>query len=292
VSKGIREHLRSNIVGYIALFCFAMSGTAIALDGSNTVFSDDIVNGEVKAADIGTAEVGPADILDGGVHGAELSANSVDSSKIATDAVGASEIATDGVDTAEILNNSVRSGDVRNGTLLTEDLADGSVDSAKILDGSVGNADLADGSVTRNKITSSTFFSGDIADTGFGDFEINNNAVQSNEISDGGVGGADLSIVTRSGPDTTIPDTTGGGPAFVTPAACDAGEKALGGGVTNFGADNVYVTQTYPDPAFPGDTVATGWGASLQNFSGSDQTANAYVICTQAGVTGFKGHRH
>jgi len=292
MSRRIRGHLRSNVVGYIALFCFAMSGTAIALDGSNTVFSDDIVNGEVKAADIGTAEVGPADILDGGVHGAELSANSVDASKIATDAVGESEIATDAVDTAEILNNSVRSGDVRNGTLATEDLADGSVDSAKILDGTVGNADLADGSVTRNKITSGTFFSGDIADTGFGDFEIPNNAVQSNEISDGAVGGADLNVLTRIGPTTTIPDTTGGGPAFVLEADCDAGEKALGGGVTNFGADNVYVTQTYPKPDnIGGEDVPIGWAASLQNFSGGDVSANAWAICTHAGVTGFKG-RH
>ena len=47
-----REHIRSNVIGYIALFAFAMSGTASALDGSDTVFSDDIVNGEVKSADI------------------------------------------------------------------------------------------------------------------------------------------------------------------------------------------------------------------------------------------------
>jgi hypothetical protein len=292
VSKGIREHLRSNIVGYIALFCFAMSGTAIALDGSNTVFSDDIVNGEVKAADIGTSEVGPQDILDGGVHGAELSANSVDASKIATGAVGSDEIATDAVDTPEILNNSVRSGDVRNGTLTTDDLGTGSVASDEIADGSVGTPDLADGSVTRSKFAPFAFFGGDLGDAGFGDIELLNNSVQSNEITDGAVGGSDLNIVTRSGPTTTIPDTSGGGPAFVTPAACDSGEKALGGGVTNFGADSVYVTQTYPDPAVAGDTVATGWAASLQNFSGSDQSANAYVICTKTGLTGSKGNRH
>ena len=32
----IREHLRSNVVGYVALFCFAMSGTAVAVDGSDS----------------------------------------------------------------------------------------------------------------------------------------------------------------------------------------------------------------------------------------------------------------
>jgi hypothetical protein len=32
----IGNHIRSNVVGYVAIFLFAMSGTAIALDGSNT----------------------------------------------------------------------------------------------------------------------------------------------------------------------------------------------------------------------------------------------------------------
>ena len=37
-------------------------GTAYALDGSNTVFSDDIVNGEVRTADIRDANLTTADI--------------------------------------------------------------------------------------------------------------------------------------------------------------------------------------------------------------------------------------
>ncbi len=60
----IRNHVRSNVVGYIAIFLFAMSGTAIALDGSNTVFSDDIVNGQVKSADIGNRQVQGIDVKD------------------------------------------------------------------------------------------------------------------------------------------------------------------------------------------------------------------------------------
>ena len=57
----IGNHIRSNVVGYIALFAFAMSGTASALDGSDTVFSDDIVNGEVQSPDILDGTVGSAD---------------------------------------------------------------------------------------------------------------------------------------------------------------------------------------------------------------------------------------
>ena len=46
MSKRIAAHLRRNVYGLLALF-FALSGTAIALDGQNTVFTDDITNGEV-----------------------------------------------------------------------------------------------------------------------------------------------------------------------------------------------------------------------------------------------------
>ena len=77
MSDRIRAHLRSNVVGYIALFCFAMSGTASALDGINTVFSDDIVNGEVKAADIGTGELTSGDILNGTIDRQDLANGAV-----------------------------------------------------------------------------------------------------------------------------------------------------------------------------------------------------------------------
>ncbi len=58
------NHIRSNVVGYLALFLILTSGTAYALDGRNTVFSDDIVNGEVKTADIGNGQVRSTDVAD------------------------------------------------------------------------------------------------------------------------------------------------------------------------------------------------------------------------------------
>ena len=60
----IRDHIRGNVVGYLALFLFAMSGSAAALDGSDTVFTDDIVDGQVKTADIGTGQVRSVDVAD------------------------------------------------------------------------------------------------------------------------------------------------------------------------------------------------------------------------------------
>ena len=95
----IRNHLRSNVVGYLALFV-ALSGTAIALPATNTVFSDDIVNGEVKSKDISDSNgVRSADVRDddktgGGLAAIDLARGSVGSSEIATDGVGSPEIKT------------------------------------------------------------------------------------------------------------------------------------------------------------------------------------------------------
>ena len=45
-------------------------GSAYALDGSNTVFSDDLVNGEVKGLDLGADSVGSGKVADGPVKNA------------------------------------------------------------------------------------------------------------------------------------------------------------------------------------------------------------------------------
>jgi hypothetical protein len=83
----IRNHLRSNVIGYIALFFALSTGSAVALAGSNTVFSDDIVDNEVYRADVRN------DGLSGGGLGA------VD---LRPDSVGTSEIGNSAVDAAEI----------------------------------------------------------------------------------------------------------------------------------------------------------------------------------------------
>jgi hypothetical protein len=50
--KALLSHLRSNVVGYLALFLTLTGGTAFALQGHNTVRSDDIVNGAVRLKDL------------------------------------------------------------------------------------------------------------------------------------------------------------------------------------------------------------------------------------------------
>ena len=87
----------ANVVSSIALFLVLTGGAAYALDGSNTVFSDDIVNNEVRTADIRDANLTTADIR----------ANSITSGKIADDQVGATEVADNSLTGTDIDESSL-----------------------------------------------------------------------------------------------------------------------------------------------------------------------------------------
>jgi trimeric autotransporter adhesin len=77
VGRKIRGHIRTNVVVGATLVFTLTGGTAYALNGSNTVFSDDIANGQVKNADLAISAVNSAKIRDGGVTGADVADNSL-----------------------------------------------------------------------------------------------------------------------------------------------------------------------------------------------------------------------
>jgi hypothetical protein len=114
VSSRIQAHIRSNVIGYIALFLVLTGGTAYALDGSNTVFSDDIVDGEVKSVDL----------QDLGVANADLAGNSVGSNKINNGGVANADLGADSVSSAKVTDGSLTGGDVADNTLGTSDIDD------------------------------------------------------------------------------------------------------------------------------------------------------------------------
>jgi hypothetical protein len=69
----IRSRLTyANVVASLSLFLVLSGGTAVALTGSNTVFSDDIVDGQVKAADLGPASVAGSEVQDNSLTGADV----------------------------------------------------------------------------------------------------------------------------------------------------------------------------------------------------------------------------
>src|SRR5215217_2863344 len=96
----------ANVVASLSLFLVLSGRTAVALTGSNTVFSDDIVDNQVRSADVRNDT-----LAGGGLTAADLRAASVGGS--------------------EVTNDSLTGGDVKESTL-------GRVPQA-------GNADTLDG---------------------------------------------------------------------------------------------------------------------------------------------------
>ena len=94
MSARIREHIRSNAYGLIAIF-IALGGTAYAANtvGSadiinESILSQDIQNGQVMSGDLANNQIRSADVrddslVDGGLLAADLAPNSVRGSELA-----------------------------------------------------------------------------------------------------------------------------------------------------------------------------------------------------------------
>jgi hypothetical protein len=146
MSARIRHHIRSNVIGYLALFV-ALGGTAYATHpgGANTISSGDIIDGQVMNPDIGANAVGTGKIIDDTIRSAD----------IGTDAVNSAEITSGAVRTAEIQNGQVLSADVANNSLTGADVADtDSLGSPEI--GELGGGDVTDDSLTGTDVQESS----------------------------------------------------------------------------------------------------------------------------------------
>jgi hypothetical protein len=101
MSRRIRTHIRSNLVGYVALF-IALGGTAWAangpLAGRNTVGSSDIINSEVKSSDVGPGAVGTSEVADDSTNKA-ITAGDIANAPSGSDALDAD--ALDGFDSTD-----------------------------------------------------------------------------------------------------------------------------------------------------------------------------------------------
>jgi hypothetical protein len=98
LSARIRAYVRQQHVGLIALFLVLAGGSAYALDGSNTVFTDDIVNGAVRQPDLGVGSVSSSRIVDGDVAGIDLAPNAVTSAKVRDHTIQAADLDTSAVE--------------------------------------------------------------------------------------------------------------------------------------------------------------------------------------------------
>jgi hypothetical protein len=84
----IRSQLTyANVAATLALFLVLSGGTAVALTGTNTVFTDDIVNDQVKSADVRNDDLG-----EGGLAALDLRAGSVRGSEVLDNSLSGADV--------------------------------------------------------------------------------------------------------------------------------------------------------------------------------------------------------
>jgi hypothetical protein len=84
----LSSHLTyANVISSLCLFLLLGGGTAVALNGTNTVFSDDITDNQVYSADVRNDA-----LSGGGLAAVDLRANSVGSSELTNGSLGTGEL--------------------------------------------------------------------------------------------------------------------------------------------------------------------------------------------------------
>ena len=233
-------HLRQQWMGALALFLVLTGGVAYA---ANTVFSADIVDGEVKAADIAI----------GAVLTPEIGNNQIRSGDIRDDtSVGG------GLTSADIGSDEVQSVDVRDdflseGGLRTEDIAQDTLVSQDIAQGTLTGPDVSDDSLTGADVDESTLgFPGAIK-------------TFAGAVSPGSNPPVGPDYVFR-GP--TVSMTTTAAQPRITGAA--SAPLAIGGGP---GLEGAYIGLCWDSTPGAGDAPANFFGLSGDDmFTGVDET--------------------
>jgi hypothetical protein len=154
----------ANVVATMALFVAVGTGGAYA---ANTVFSTDIVDGEVKSVDIGDAEIKSADVKDQSLTTFDVStflgADVVDGTLTGADVADTSSLGP-----PDIFEESL----MFNNTLVADDIATGAVGTDEVADNSLGNGDFLTGSVDSRVATDNSLASADVQNGSLNDEDI------------------------------------------------------------------------------------------------------------------------
>ena len=221
-SKG-STHLRSNVVGYLALFV-ALSGTAYAIDGplpgQDQVGSADIINNEVSGADIRGNQILSSDVRDdtfanGGLTGTD----------IADESLSGSDIGFGAVESADVSDGSLTGDDVADQGIGVLDLATDSVNSFKIGTNAVASDEIVNGTVRNAEISVEAVASNQIINGTIQGLDIAAGAVES-ELAGGGVGAGQLGTITERSADFGVNE----GEFASQTVSCAADEQVISGG--------------------------------------------------------------
>ena len=161
----------ANVVATLALFVAVGTGTAYA---ANTVFSTDIVDGEVKSVDVGDNEIKSSDVKDESLTtfdvstflGADVVDGSLTGADISDNTIGVNDIGSQQVASDEVLNDSLLQSDIRAGAVTGDEVLDDSLTSDDIQQGAIFSIDIRDGGLISADIQNGSLTGADIADTG------------------------------------------------------------------------------------------------------------------------------
>ena len=123
-SGRMRDHIRGNIVGYVALF-FAM-GLGTAWASHESIFSNDIVDGEVKNPDLGANAVRTGKVLDSTLTGADIALNGIGALDISPGTFREEDIRSQFTGFTKqyaIPPNAIQTDEISTGTVTRSDLA-------------------------------------------------------------------------------------------------------------------------------------------------------------------------
>jgi hypothetical protein len=118
----------ANVVATLALFIALATGGAYA---ANTIYSSDIVDGEVKSIDIEDGSTDP-NLANKGIQTADLGLGSVNSPKIKDGAIKIQDLGPNDTDSSKVVDNSLTGADISDGSLTGADVNDNSLTAADI----------------------------------------------------------------------------------------------------------------------------------------------------------------
>jgi hypothetical protein len=136
----IRRNLTfANVCSFIALTVAVSTGGAYA---ANTVFSTDIVDGQVMNVDLAANAVSTTKLTNSSVNSAKIGPDTILAEDIAPEAVGVAEIADDTIGGSNVIDASLSGTDIAGGSLTGTDIAADSVFGSDLADNTVGLADI------------------------------------------------------------------------------------------------------------------------------------------------------
>jgi hypothetical protein len=152
----VSAHIRSNLVGYLALFV-ALSGSAYA---ANQVGSKQIKRNAIKAKHIKDGKVGGAEIGDGAVTAADLAAGAVTSVDVRDRSLIGADLRNGAIRAPQVANEALTGGEIQDGSLTGDELTNNSVTGTDITNASLTGDDVNNGSLSGADLVTNPSFNG------------------------------------------------------------------------------------------------------------------------------------